>query len=258
MRRPQFFEFCAVVERMGEMEEKRAEQEIVIKGRFLAWLDNFWYHYKWPFLGILAAGIIVLVCTLQTCSKEKEDVVILYGGPTYLSTTQTRDLARMMDGILPYDFDRNGEKRAALSTYQIYSEEQIRQITAETDSEGHRGFVDHSHNADQYKVYSDYLMTGESSVLLLDPWLYDQLRQADRLCPLEEVCAFVPSGAVDGFGIRLGDTELYRAFGVYQALPEDTVICLLQPYVVGRSSKAEAYQFEVDVFLSLIGAEAKK
>lgn len=241
------------------MDEKMEERGIVLKGGFFSRLDNFWYHYKWPFLGILAAVIIVLVCTLQTCSKEKEDVVMLYAGPTYLSASQTQDLARLMDGILPSDFDGNGEKRAALSTYQIYSEEQIREITSRVDSEGNRGFVDVSRNAELYRVYSDYLLTGESSVLLLDPWLYELLRSEDRLRSLGEVCASLPEGAMEnGFGVRLGDTALYKSYDVYRALPEDTVICLMKPYVVGRSSKPEAYQFEVDLFLTLVGATGKK
>ena len=28
-------------------EDKREAGEIVVNNRFLTWLDNFWYHYKW-------------------------------------------------------------------------------------------------------------------------------------------------------------------------------------------------------------------
>ena len=233
------------------MEEKREERQIVLQGGFASKLENFWYHYKWPTIGILLAVIILLVCTLQTCSKEKEDIVVLYAGPVTLSAAQTKDLARMMDGVLPEDFDRNGEKYAALSTYQILSEERIKALTDKTDSEGNHYFVNRSANTEQYSVYTNYLKTGESSVLLLDSWLYEQLKSEDRLRPLSEVDGELSAHSADGYGIRLGDTELYQSFGVYQVLPEDTVICLMRPYVIGRSSKTQAYQFEVDTFLRL-------
>lgn len=240
------------------MEEKREERQIVLQGNFASRVENFWYHYKWPTIGILLAVIIVLVCTLQTCTKEKEDIVVLYAGRVSLSAQQTKDLARMMDGVLPGDYDKNGEKRAALSTYQILSETQIKEITDETDSEGRRGYVDRTRNTDQYTVYTNYLKTGESSVLLLDPWLYEQLKNEDRLRPLSEVDASLAARTEDGYGVRLGDTALYQTFGVYQVLPEDTVICLMRPYVIGRSSKAEAYRFEVDTFLALVGESAEE
>ena len=248
------FEFF--LERMTVMEEKREERQIVLRSGFATKVENFWYHYKWPTIGILFALIVVLVCTLQTCTKEENDIVILYAGRVSMSSQQTKDLARMMDGVLPEDYDKNGEKRAALSTYHIYSEEQIKEITAETDSEGRRGYVDRSRNTDQYSVYTNYLKTGESSVLLLDPWLYEQLKKEDRLRPLSELGEDLADRSADGYGIRLGDTEQYKSFGVYQVLPEDTVVCLMRPYVIGRSSKAEAYQFEVDTFLSLVGEKA--
>ena len=240
------------------MEEKREERQIVLQSDFASKLENYWYHYKWHTIFALVAVIIVLVCTLQTCTKEKEDIVILYAGPVSLSSSQTKDLARMMDGVLPRDFDKNGEKRAALSTYQILSEEQIKEITAETDSEGHPGYVDRSRNTDQYSVYTNYLKTGESSVLLLEPWLYEQLKGEDRLRPLSEVDAALWENSADGYGVRLGDTALYQTYGIYQVLPEDTVICLMRPYVIGRSSKAEAYQFEVDTFCSLSKVTVKE
>ena len=110
-----------------------------------------------------------------------------------------------------------------------------------------------------FSVYSSAILkTGESSVLLLDPWLYEQLKNEDRLRPLSEVDASLAARTEDGYGVRLGDTALYQTFGVYQVLPEDTVICLMRPYVIGRSSKAEAYRFEVDTFLALVGESAEE
>ncbi len=233
-------------------DEKQPEREIVIKSKAHSWWENFWYHYKWPTIGIAAALIILLVCTLQTCSREKEDVVIVYAGPVYLSSSELSQVSALMDKVVPYDFDENGQAHAAINTYHIYSEEQIKEITAETDESGQKPYVDVSRNSDQYSAYGNYLKTGASSVYLLDPWLYESLRGSDRLRSLQEVFGEMPEGAIDEYGIRLGDTRLYREYGVLQLLPEDTVICLMRPYVIGQSSNEDVYRFETDMFKAIV------
>jgi hypothetical protein len=55
-------------------------------------------------------------------------------------------------------------------------------------------------------------------------------------------------------GVRLGDTALYKEnLAVSQVLPEDTVLCLMSPYFVGKSSNLDEYQKAVDYFAALAG-----
>lgn len=238
-------------------EEKKPSGEIVLRGRFAKWFDNFWYHYKWHTIGIAVALIIVLVCTLSMCSREEEDLTLVYAGPTVLSMSELEQISSVMGTVMPYDFDENGEKHTAWMTYQIYSKEQIQELASKKDEDGKPLVsVNQSYNSDQYNTYGQYLMTGETSVYLLDPWLYEELRGEDRLMPLSEV----PGGAVyasstDGYGVRLGDTALYEEYGVMQLLPADTVICLMRPYEGtpwAKSSDEEAYQFECDMFRAIV------
>ena len=233
-------------------EEKRSGREIAVEGKVYRWFDNFWYHYKWITIGVLAALVILIVCIAQSCSKEKEDVLVVYAGADYLSTSQVQQLSDTISYLLPHDYDKNGKKLALMNMYQILSEEQIRDITAQTDVDGKPRVVDRSRNSNLYSSYTNYLQTGESSVFLLDPWLYEELKRADRLRPLGEVCGQIPQGAMDDYGVRLGDTEIYEKYDVLKLLDEDTVICLMKPHLLGRSSDEKAYQFEVDVFLTLV------
>lgn len=233
-------------------EEKRSEREIAIEGKAYRWFDNFWYHYKWIAIGVLAALIILIVCIAQSCSKEDEDVLIVYAGADYLSTTQVQQLADAMSYLLPSDYDKNGKKVALMNMYQILSEEQVREIEAQTDVDGTPRQVDRSRNSSLYSTYTNYLQTGSSSVYLLDPWLYAELKQGDRLRSLGEMFEEIPTGAIDEYGIRLGDTDLYEKYDVLKLLSEDTVICLMKPFVIGRSSKEKAYQYEEDVFKALV------
>ena len=68
---------------MSDRIEKEQGGEIVYESKFTRWLDNFWYHYKWTTIIAVFALFVVLVCTLQMCNKDKNDVSVLSAGPEY-------------------------------------------------------------------------------------------------------------------------------------------------------------------------------
>ena len=232
-----------------EYEEQKLDSDgIAIRGGFLKWLDNYWYHYKWLTIGIAFALIVLIVCTVQTCSKEKSDIVLLYAGRNTLSGAEVEDICDALEAVCPEDFDGNGKVSFELSAYGILSEAQIKeQIEASNEV-----YIDRGYNSDQYDIYHNYTMTGESSVLFLDPWLYEELVSAGRLVSLDEALGYTPETAYGEYGVRLGDTALYEQYGVMRLLPEDTVICLLKPYVAGKSSKEKYYAYEKKTFEEIV------
>ncbi|MBO7311164.1 MAG: hypothetical protein J6U86_07225 [Clostridia bacterium] len=236
------------MKRRGYEEQKLDTDGIAVRGGFLKWLDNYWYHYKWLTIGIAFALIVLIVCTVQTCSKEKSDVIVLYAGRNTLSGAETEDICDVLEAVCPEDFDGNGKVSFELSAYGILSEAQIKeQIEASNEV-----YIDRGYNSDQYDIYHNYTMTGESSVLFLDPWLYEELVAADRLVSLDEALGYTPETAYGEYGVRLGDTALYEQYGVMRLLPEDTVICLLKPYVAGKSSKEKYYAYEKKTFEEIV------
>ena len=243
--------------------ENRTEKEYtegisVEKSKFLSWLDNYWYHYKWITVGVAFFLIVIIVCTIQMCTKEEDDLCVVYAGRNTLSLSEESNFSRALEAIAPEDFDKNGEKNIAFITYSILSEEQVLEIQAQTDEDGKNLFVDKSFNSKEYETYNNYVMTGESSVLFLDPWLFEKLVAADRVARVEDVIGYTPEAACGEYGVRLGDTELYREYGVMQLLPEDTVICILRPYVAGNSSKKEYYAREKAMFEALVTFESEE
>lgn len=233
-------------------DQKNPNGEIVLQGRFAKWFENFWYHYKWVTIGVAAAVVIVLVCVLQTCSKKNEDIMLTYAGPAVLSIAELEDVSAVMNHVMPYDLNKNGEKDTSWVTYQIYSEEQIKS-EAETDENGKtQSYIDRNFNTEQYQTYSSYLKTGETSIFFLDPWLYEELVATDHLAKLSDVLDTVPEGAIGECGVRLGDTDLYEKYTVLRKLPADTVVCLMKPYVIGKSSDEDAYRFECEMFRAIV------
>lgn len=241
--------------------EKETTQGISVEdNEFLKWFDNYWYHHKWITIGVAFALIVVVICTFQTCSRSEGDIDILYAGPCLMNSEQYGNLSTIFGNVLPEDYNEDGEKNVVIHNYHIYSKEQIKEITAETDEYGVHGFVDTNYNSNQYDTYSNYILTGESSVLLLDPWLYEALRDNSQgvLMELSEVFEIIPESNLDGYGVRLGDTDIYQEYAALRVLPEDTVICLLRPLLSGKSAKESNYRIEKEMYAALTGAEGIK
>ena len=225
-------------------DEKRSGEISVSASPFLRWLDNFWYHYKWQTLGILFAIIVLSVCIFQTCTKESYDLSVVYAGPASSGESGFADLDSLLEDVTAKDGE---EKAINLVRYTVYSAEEI--LTLEE-----AGFsVSRSYNSSEYDNFGSYLMTGEASVCFLSPWLYEELKGADRLRPLSELLSedAVASASADGYGLRLSDTELYQRYETLGFLPEDTVICLLRQQVIGKSRKDEHYKMEEKLFAAI-------
>lgn len=244
---------------MSENGEKIQDRGISVKGGALGWLENFWYHYKWHFIGGLVAFVIIFVCIVQSCTKREEDILVVYAGPAYMSQAQLSSIVEVLGNTMPRDFDGNGDRFANIDTFQIYSEEQVKAIIAETDADGNNGYVDRNLNSSNFDQYSKYILTGESSVYLLDRSLYENLRNNGRLMLLSDVLTDTPKGVLeDGYGVRLGDTALYEEFAVMRVLPEDTVICLMKQHIGGKSRKDKLYCREKEMFAALVDCTVKE
>ena len=72
----------------------------------LAWLDNFWYHYKWHVLVGLFIAVFLFVSIGQMVDKEKVDVYIMYAGPTAFLASEIYDIQDAFETIMP---DLNGD-----------------------------------------------------------------------------------------------------------------------------------------------------
>lgn len=240
------------------MEDKISAAEIKDNSKFLKWLDNYWYHYKVPTIIVLFISIVLLVCTLQMCATDdKQDITVLYSGPFLMMGSEHENVRNVLNYVMPEDFNGDGRKYTELITYQVASEQQIKDMEAETDENGNPKYsINRQYYINEYSNYSNMLITGEFALCFLDPWLYESLANSDRLKTLTDIFGEMPDGAVGDFGVRLGDTAMYQYYDVLKILPEDTVICLLKPYVFGETSKEDIYARSVSMFKAVVEFEA--
>ena len=215
-----------------EKNERLQEKTIAVeKGKFLKWLDNYWYHYKWPTIAVAFFVVVIAVCLIQSITIEKKDILITYAGPTSLTGDEKLAIETALTDALPEGFGDNGrEGKAGFVPYLIYSKEQIKEIEERNSESEDPIYIDTVFIANEYSALNSQYKTGNGSIYLLEEWLYRELLKEDgtteRLKPLAEVFGETPEGAIDAYAIRLGETELYKNSPALHILPADTVVCL--------------------------------
>lgn len=239
-------------------------------GKLYRWFDNFWYHHKWKTVASLFIVLVLLVGVLQMCGKEPSgDVAIVTAGP-YGFTADEAGLSALracLSTYLPADYDGDGERKVDVNSFTVYSEEQIKALAAQRDENGDPAPVNINtyQNSQTYTQYNNFMMTGECSILFLDPWLFAEMaKKSEYLVDLSANFGEIPAGTVMGtdedgtvcpLGVRLGDTALYRENIAMKVLPADTIICLMGPYFAGKSSDEALYARSVELFSALVDAK---
>ena len=229
-------------------------------GKLYRWFDNFWYHHKWKTIAALFVSVVVLVCTLQMCSRAPEaDLDVVVVGP-YGFTDDSESYKALQACLATYlaeDYNEDGEKSVKLVSYDVYSREEIEALKNKVDENGEPAGIEVStyQNTESWKGFQDYLKTGEVTLLFASPFVFEQLA-GKGLADISELADTLPAGAILSgdacFGVRLGDTAFYRENrAVREALSEDTVICLMQPTVIGNKNDEARYNQAIALFLAI-------
>jgi hypothetical protein len=144
---------------------------------------------------------------------------------------------------LIYDVNGDGKVSAGMKNFVLHSDFEL------LKNEGQK-----IQAREEFKAYSDEVLSGDGCILLLDEYFYAELAQNGSLVNLYEIYSELPKSAIDYYGIRLGDTELYKKEG-FSSLPKETIICLKYYPVMGKESaeeKAVHDQINRELFLELV------
>ena len=240
-------------------EEKLHTKEISTENnKFLSWLDNFWYHYKWHTIVTAFIAVVLVTCIVQFVTTPKSDILFTYAGPKEFVTAPEEKIA-INSALSSVSKKVYGEdSKASLNSFLIYSKEQIKEIESEVDENGKQKYVvDTSFNTSEMNSFDEFSKSGASYILLLDPSIYqrfiNQNGEADRLIELSAVYGNTPEGALDKYSVRLGDTKLYQTVPEIRALPADTVVCLHGKLILSTNQKEYDTQMQVFKELAVLG-----
>lgn len=243
-------------------DDKRPEAEIKLETPFLKKAENFFYHYKWHTIVAAFLAVVVLICTLQTCSKESYDVEIMYAGPySFDSTHQTQlDIQKAFASVTP-DTDKNGKSQTRLTSYWV-NEKYYGGASAKDEviSGADVAYLANNSLTNQEK-YLDEITVGNISICLVSPHLFYLVHKEggfmriDEMLPelSEDVYHVEESGATNHYGVVLAKTDFGKLAGL-SSLPKDTILCLRKPaYRLGNQNRAEEQHAKAkEVFLAAL------
>lgn len=242
--------------------DKMQGGDIKIENRFTKWFDNFWYHNKWKTLGIIFALFVVLVCSLQTCEKEKVDAYVMYGGPQVLDGEVLMNFRSALKAVMPEDVNGDGEKYAEVVTNFIMSKEEIEAAREEALAEDSTAdfYIDPVFMSQNKQKFDNLIVAGEYSVCFLSPYLYEEVKAAGGFMPLSEIFTEMPAGAFDDFGIRLAETDFGTYFPGVRSLNPDTVLCIRRISTMGsflnKGATEKAHEEALELFRAIVNYEA--
>ena len=243
------------------MDRKFSENEIDYsqsENRLVKWFRNYWYYYKWMVIGIAFAVIVVLFCTVQTCSGGSPDITFLYAGTFPPADNGVLDMEKAFEAVLPEDFNGDGEMDVSMAMLMIYSEEQIKEIEKNLDEDEAR-IINRSQNAGELEKFQNLVVSGDYYICLLEPWLFEMVDKEGGFLPFDEAIGYTPEGAVNPRAIRLSDTELGRYYAALGLLDKDTYICMRAPGAIqemtGKGKESESFKQAAAMLKSMIEFE---
>lgn len=254
----------------GETNEKK-DDAIYVPKTLSEKISNYWYHFKWP---TIIAGFFVLFavfCLVQMITREKPDLYVMYTGPASLSP---EGIVMIEDSFETFDKDYNGDGKHTVSLLDIVAltdaqmeklrEESIKKAEASKNDEVIEFNKQNVRNARQR--FSNEIMAGESVICLLDPNMYEMVRDSGAFMKLTEVFGDdFPADAFtvyDEYAIVLSSTDFGKNFAGVKELPHDTLICIRRPSIIGSimgKSKAEAkHSYHLDIFKDILSYKSSE
>ncbi|MBQ7377731.1 MAG: hypothetical protein IJW71_05390 [Clostridia bacterium] len=240
-----------------------------MKSPFLTKLENFWYHYKWPFLIGLFTLVVLIVCLVQCSSKSDYDIYVMYAGPVTLTQEDIEDIKTSLE---PYvtDLNEDGEITIAVRNLVIYS-------LAELEKKKKEGVdVSFLANTSQMntEVFDNEIQAGEAVICLLDPALFESVCLQGGFMEQsfsEKVPDYARLGKIkvknqagtetvrEGyFGYRLGGMDLHKLPGLSR-LRGDTVLCVRKistmQSLFGKKKAERHHANNVAIFNRIIAGE---
>ena len=194
-----------------------AEKE---KSPFRLWIENYFYHYKWITVFGVFFLIVAIVCIVQMVKNDSYDSYVMYAGPYELSHKQVLDIQKEFNPFVG-DKDGDGEINVAMRELFVMSPEEITRFEAE--NEGYEANVTLISN--NMQVFDNEILSGEATICLLSPFLFERVCKADGFLPVSEYIGGSDVELYNEYGVLLSSTE-FGKLSALAYLPDDTVFCV--------------------------------
>lgn len=134
-------------------DELKPEEKIAAPVTPKGWLENFWYHHKWAFLGGLFALVVGVVLVVQLVTRDLPDYhILLMTKQTYIDT----DVQALEHTLAAYGKDLDGDGKVEVSIQNC-------RIAKDTNQQYNSGF----------QMVQAHLMAGDVLFFVWDESAYN-------------------------------------------------------------------------------------
>ena len=184
-------------------EELKPDEKISAPSTPRGWLENFWYHHKWAFLGSLFAVVVGAVLVVQLVTRDLPDYhILLMTKQTHLETT----VEAMENLLAAYGEDLDGDGKVEVSIQNC-------RIAKDTNQQYNSGF----------QIVQAHLMAGDVLFFVWDESAYEMFMDGLDNALEEGVTFLTPLPATSGVvgeGLLYDWTDDPRRTEGLVALPE--------------------------------------
>lgn len=202
--------------------------------------DNFWYHYKMLFWGILVSAALVISFLVAVIFPERYDASL-----TAITTLPylpiASDMETALNDIMP-DYDENGEKQLMFTALQV--------PTPETENSMDPQML----MANQTKLVA-MMTTGTQFLVLVDDQSYEHMKKNMEMI-FVDLTTFVQDENIDGEKYKINGTNFCEKLAL-QDIESDLYLCLIDYNEYARPKKGADVTFanETDLLTKIIQFE---
>lgn len=228
--------------------------------KFIKWIDNYWYHYKWQ--TIIAAFFVVVVgiCAAQMFNRQEYDAYVMYAGGDFFTIEQEHAMLNALSTVSD-DYDGNGEKSLCMNKLFVLSEQELEDARDAAEAEGEKLAYNVETRKQTLEQFQVEMMTGHAYVCLLSEDMYARCEDKERFVSVSELLGYTPAGAYDEYAVRFSETEFGQYFAqAFEPLGEGTLICLRQislPDAQNKNARAEYENYRA-LFRGILEFTVKK
>ena len=223
---------------------EKTNQELSFSKKAFRWLDNFWYHYKWPTIIAVFFIVVFAVCISQAVTREEYDAYVRYVGNAVITEDQYHDMENSLEKACG---DVGGDGKVAANFAQVpYVSE---------DDNPYKNTI----NADARETMAGMIVQ-PYYIYIMDKGAYETFKGENIYTPLSQLFeGDVSDIAFDDCAILLKETAFYKNSPGMEWVKDDTVIVLkVAPYksIVTNSkynSEVESFEAHKKIFLDMVG-----
>lgn len=228
--------------------------------RFLKWLDNYWYHYKWVTIICVFLAAVLVIGVVQMAGAEENDVGIVYFGPSVLSADQTYEMELAFEQVMSKDYDGDGKRNALLISMTYMTDEQYEEKMKQAEEDEVYFAYDKSARNETIRQLNTLISTGETVICLIDESMYQTLNEQGCFESLQEVLGYTPSYAADDYSVRLGDTEFGEYYTAFDCVDPETRLCICKisqnTYFMNEKAIQQSYDRNKKMFCDIFALDS--